>query len=80
MMLHDAARDSPLSVRNPTDAPPRDSWIPLMVVAIATIGIMAMVFPRSPVAGGADTSFSKVQTYAPGPVPVTDRRPAPSPK
>lgn len=89
MASYNAARDPPLSVLHPddpplslmTDRPARDGggWIPLIVAAIVAVGIMAMIFPRSFAVLGESTSFSKVQTFAPGPVPVTDRRPAPAP-
>ena len=89
MALYNASRDPPLSVINPndpplsliTDRPARygGGWIPLIVAAIVTVGIMALIFPRSLAVEGDSTSFTKVQTFAPGPVPVTDRRPAPAP-
>ena len=91
MALYNAPRDPPLSVLNPScpplylvaDRPARygDGWIPFILAAIAAVGIMALIFPRSLAVVGDNSSFgaSKVQSFAPGPVPVTERRPAPAP-
>ena len=87
MALYNAPRDPPLSVISPNDPPlsliadrpAHGSWILFIVAAIATVGIMTLIFPRSLLVEGPSTSFTKIQTFAPGPVPVTDRRPAPTP-
>ena len=92
MALYNAPRDPPLSVLKPSDDPPLSliaarparyggGWIPLILAALISVGIMALIFPRSVAVVGDSTSFgaSKVQTFAPGPVPVTERRPAPAP-
>ena len=87
MALYNAPRDPPLSLINPNDPPlsliahrpAHGSWVPFIVAAIVAVGIMALIFPRSLAVEGDSTSFTKVQTFAPGPVPVTERRPAPTP-
>jgi hypothetical protein len=87
MALYNAPRDPPLSVISPNDPPlslsadrpAHGSWIPLIVAAIVAVGLMALIFPRSLAVEGVSPSFTKVQSFAPGPVPVTERRPAPTP-
>jgi hypothetical protein len=87
MALYNAPRDPPLSVISPNDPPlsliavrpAHGSWIPFIVAAIFAVGLMALIFPRSLAVEGVSPSFTKLQTFAPGPVPVTERRPAPTP-
>jgi hypothetical protein len=83
MALYNAPRDPRIDLDGPVlvDRPARygGGWFPLILAALISTAILAMFYPRSLAVVGDSTSFSKVQIFAPGPVPVTERRPAPAP-
>ena len=58
------------------DRPAHGSWIPL-IVAVCCSRSHGADLPAQ-LGGGRSPSFTKVQSFAPGPVPVTERRPAPT--
>jgi hypothetical protein len=56
----------------------RGSMLPPVLVAIAAIALITTLSPRSSDVRNEPVSYA-TQSIAPGPIPVTDRRPAPAP-
>lgn len=56
----------------------RESMLPPLLVAIAAIALITTLSPRSSERRNEPVGYA-TQSVAPGPIPVTDRRPAPAP-
>ena len=85
MALLHAPRDPPISLVDPliTARPARygGGWMPLILAAIISVAIMAMLLPRSAAVVGDNTSagVATVQAVTPAPSPTTEPRPTQAP-